>query len=98
MTLEELFDLKNNSALRNRVAAACWIECKIIFTELDSVPNHTERIKWAVYVLRDSGTGGKVNEVFKAALVVLTDPNTAIDSDIQTAVGQIVNKFATSGV
>ncbi len=98
MTLQELFELRNDSALRNRVAAACWNECKVIFTEAGSVTDHADRIKWAVYILRDSGTGGKVSEVFKAVLVVLTDPATATDADIQTAVGQIINKFATSGV
>jgi len=98
MTLEELFNLKNNSALRNKVAAACWLECKTIFTEADSVTNHLERIVWAVNILRDSGTGSKTREVFRAVLVVLTDPLTADDTDIKTAVGQVVNKFATAGV
>jgi len=98
MTLQELFELKDDSSLRNRVAAACWVECKTIFTEADTVESHAERIKWAVSVLRDSETGTRINEMFKAVLVVLTDPSTATDANIQTAVGQIINKFATAGV
>ena len=95
MTYEETFDQLGNSVLRNRVAVACWYEGKAIFLEAPEVP---ERIIWAVNIFRDNGTGTKINEVFKAILVVLTNPETATDEQIQTAVGQVVNKFAMAGV
>lgn len=98
-TLEALFDLRNSSALRNRVAAAGWNEAKDIFLEIDTTPNHAERIIWAVKMLRDSGGGSEVEQVFRAVCVLLQDDGeAATDTQIATAVGQVVNHFATAGV
>ena len=96
-TLQELFELRSSSELRNRVAAAGWREAKAIFTESESVPNHAERLIWAVRILRDVGDGGHVNEVFKAVIVLLESDNVT-DAQIETAVSQVVDKFATAGV
>ncbi len=98
-TLEQLFDLRNASALRNRVAAACWRTAKTIFQEADGTPLHAERLAWAVRILRDSGEGQPVLEIFRAAILLLENQGEqATDAEIQNAVDAIVNKFAVMGV
>ena len=98
-TLEQLFDLRNSSALRNRVAAAGWNEAKDIFLEDGATAHHAERVIWAVEMLRDNGSGAKVEQVFRAVCVLLQDDGeAATGTQIQTAVGQVVNHFATVGV
>lgn len=98
-TLEQLFDLRNSSVLRNRVAAAGWNEAKDIFLEVDTTAHHTERIAWAVMMLRDNGGGSEIEQVFRALCVLLQDTGeSSTDAQIQTAVGQVVNHFATAGV
>ena len=95
-TLQELFDLRNSSNLRNRVAAAGWRAAKIIFTEPDATSNHAARLKWAVRILQDDGDGQAVLQIFKAAIVLLeNDGEAAIDEQIETAVGQVINRFAS---
>ena len=98
-TLEALFDLRTLSVLRNRVAAAGWNEAKNIFLEDGATAHHTERITWAVKMLRDNGGGAEVEQVFRALCVMLQDTGkNSTDTEIQTAVGQVVNHFATAGV
>ena len=99
VTLDELFELRNSSALRNRVAAAGWNESKNIFLEDGAAAHHADRVTWAVKMLRDSGEGAEVEQVFRAVCVLLQDTGeTSTDIQIQTAVGQVVNHFATAGV
>ena len=98
-TLDELFKLRNSSALRNRVAAAGWNAAKDIFLEDGATAHHAERIAWAVKMLRDSGEGMEVEQVFRALCVLLQDSGeAATDTQIETAVGQVINHFATAGV
>lgn len=98
-TLEQLFDLRTLSALRNRVAAAGWNEAKTIFLEDAATAHHAERIAWAVKMLRDNGGGAEVEQIFRALCVMLQDTGeSSTDAQIQTAVGQVVNHFATAGV
>lgn len=94
-TLQELFDLRNNSALRNRVCAACWNAAKTIFLEPEATPLHAERLAWAVGILRDNGEGVAVQQIFRAVSVLLQDTNgTATDINIQNAVDTVIDKFA----
>lgn len=97
-TLKELFDMRNDSALRNKVAAAGWNAAKNIFVEDAATVNHAERLVWAVKALRDNGDGGTIGDIFKASIVLLQDNATPTDAQIQTAVEQVINKFATIGV
>lgn len=96
-TLQELFNMRCLSELRNRVAAAGWIAAKDIFTESTGVPNHAERLVWAIKVLRDHGEGQVVNDIFKSSIVLLQDIVNPSDAQIQTAVEQVIDKFATIG-
>lgn len=95
-TLQELFEMRHSSELRNKVAAAGWNAAKDIFTEEITVPNHVERLIWAVRALRDHGEGQMIGDIFKAAIVLLQDNASPTDVQIQTAVGQVIDKFATT--
>lgn len=97
-TLQELFDMRNSSELRNKVAAAGWNAAKDIFTEDDATPNHAERLIWAVKALRDHGDGETVSDIFKATVVLLQDDVNPTDTQIQTAVEQVIDKFATISI
>ena len=94
-TLQDLFDMRNDSVLRNMVAAAGWNAAKDIFVEDVGTPNHAERLVWAVKSLRDDGTGETVSDIFKASIVLLQDNASPTDAEIKTAVGQVIDKFAT---
>lgn len=94
-TLQELFDMRNDSVLRNMVAAAGWNAAKAIFIEDAATPNHAERLVWAVKALRDHGDGQTISDVFKATIVLLQDNADPTDAQIQTAVEQVIDKFAT---
>lgn len=94
-TLQELFDMRNDSLLRNKVAAAGWNAAKDIFVEDAGTPNHAERLVWAVKALRDHGDGETISDVFKASIVLLQDNATPTDAQIQTSVEQVIDKFAT---
>ena len=96
-TLQELFDMRNSSELRNKVAAAGWNAAKDIFTENEATINHAERLVWAVKALRDHGDGETISDIFKAAIVLLQDNANPTDIQIQTAVEQVIDKFATIG-
>jgi len=97
-TLQELFDMRNSSNLRNLVAAAGWNAARGIFTEDPLVEYHAERLIWAVKALRDHGDGQTISDIFKATIVLLQDNANPTDAQIQTAVEQVINKFATISV
>ena len=94
-TLQELFNMRNDTELRNKVAAAGWNAAKDIFVEDVGTPNHAERLVWAIKALRDLGDGETVGDIFKASIVLLQDSGTPTDIQIQTAVEQVIDKFAT---
>lgn len=47
-TLQALFEMRNDSGLRNRIAAASWNAAKDIFIEDAATTNHADRLVWAV--------------------------------------------------
>lgn len=55
-TLQELFNMRNDSALRNRVAAAGWNLAKDIFIEDGATVSHAERMIWAASPHTTAGT------------------------------------------
>ncbi len=96
-TLQELFDLRNNSALRNRVVAACWEAARAIFIESEGTSLHAERLAWAVRAFQDNGEGAAIMQVSRAASVLLQDDGeAATDSAVQVAVDAIIDKFAAA--
>jgi len=97
-TYTELYDLKNNAVLHNKVEVAVTVAAQAIFNELASVTNHVNRLLWAKDALIDPKS--KVQSMTWAILVTnkdatITNILSASDAAIQAAVNNIVNLFAT---
>lgn len=96
--LQDLFNMRDASELRNKVAAAVWNAAKNIFVENAEIPYHTERLIWAIKALRDDGSGNTIGDIFKATIVILQDASDPSDIQIQTSVEQVIDKFATINI
>lgn len=99
-TYAELFDLRNDSALKNRVSAAVIIAAETVMNELDTVPNHANRLIWAKGVFANPGT--ESDRMFMAVLAANSDASVAqiqgaSDAAIQTNVDDHIDLFADGG-
>ena len=65
-TYTELFDLRVNSSLRNRIAVAVTIAARAVMLEAVDVPNHANRYKWAATAF--SNPEGQADRFLWAAL------------------------------
>lgn len=97
-TLQQLFNFPKSPGLKEKVAAACWRTAKNIFVEPDSTTNHAERLQWAVKVLRAGDSEDLVMAEMLRAVVTMKDTDQITDPDIEAAVVNAVNAFATSGI
>lgn len=98
MTYAELYDYKNNTALRNRVTVACMVAAEAIRSEDPGTANHANRMTWAKRVFGDPDAAGA--QMLFAVLAANKDATpeqveAATDGQIQTVVGNAVNVFAT---
>lgn len=97
-TYDELRQASENDALRRRVQVACIVAAETIRTELDTVTNHVNRLKWAKAVFEnpavyaDRMLWAVLAQNKAATLSAITGAN---DSTIQTAVNAAVDVFAT---
>lgn len=96
-TYAELFDLRTDSALKNRVIAAVIIAAETVMNELDAVPNHANRLIWAKGVFANPGT--ESDRMFMAVLAANSDASVAqiqgaSDAAIQTNVDDHIDLFA----
>lgn len=97
-TYNELFSLRANDDLRNRIAVACVVQAETIRTEDDGTANHANRLLWAKQVFADPiGEAARMLWAILAQNKALTvaQITAATDAQIQTAVGNAVNVFAT---
>ena len=97
-TYTELFDLMNDSALRNRVSVACLVAAEAVRIEAGSVPNHANRLAWAKAAFSGPReTGERMLPAILAQNAGLTRAQilAAADSALQTAVNAAVDVFAT---
>lgn len=97
-TYTELFDLKNDSTLRNRIASACAIQAEVIRNETPGVTNHLNRLVWAKQAFANPER--KAEEMMWALLAANAAQTTsailaATDSAILAAVAAAVDIFAT---
>lgn len=97
-TYAELYGLRNNSALRNRVLTACVITAETVMNEVDTTPNHANRLIWAASVFANPAS--EANRMFMAVLaankdVTIAQIQGASDAAIQTNVDDHVDLFAT---
>ena len=96
-TYEELYALRNDSALRNRVTTACIIAAETVMNELVSVDNHANRLIWAKAVF--AGPSGEANRMFMAILAANSGLDgsaiqSATDAAIQANVDSHIDLFA----
>lgn len=95
---EELFTLKNNSALINRVQVACIVAAEMVMAELDTTPNHANRLLWAKDVFENPGR--EAARMYWAVLAANKDQDlgvitAATDLAIQSNVDEHIDLFAT---
>lgn len=96
-TYAELYDLRSDSALRNRVLVACAIAAEAIRIEDSGAANHAARLTWSKAVFADPNREAErmlwaVLAANKSATVAQITG--ASDATIQTAVNAAVNLFA----
>jgi len=99
-TYSELFDLRSNSALKNKITVACVIASELIRTEAPATVNHAARMQWAKAVFADPEA--EAERMFMAVLAqnaaaTVAAITGATDAAIQTAVMNAVDVFATAG-
>ena len=97
-TYTELYDLKTDSVLRNRVMVACIIAAETVMAELDTVENHANRLIWAAKVFANPAV--EANRMFMAILAANAATDVAViqsatDVAVQTNVDDHVDLFAT---
>jgi len=97
-TYTELYSLRSDSALRNRVMVACIVSAEAVMAEIDTTPNHANRLLWAASVFANPTTESM--RMFMAVLAANKDATisiiqTATDTQIQTNVDNHIDLFAT---
>lgn len=96
-TYKELFDLRNHSELRNRVAVAVTIAARKVMLEAPDTGNHANRMAWARTAF--ASPGGQADAFLAACLAANAAATTgqitgATDEALQMAVDAAVNVIA----
>lgn len=99
-TYTELYELHNDSALKNRVTVACVVAAEVVMNEDPDTGNHINRLLWAASVL--ASPQAEATRMYWALLAVnkdLTIENIkkATDAQIQSQVEAHIDLFATGG-
>lgn len=97
-TYAEIYDLRANSALKNKIAVACIIAAEAIRSEPTPTPNNANRLIWAKAVF--ASPDGEAARMLMAVLAqnsgfTVAQITNATDAAIQTAVNNAINVFAT---
>lgn len=97
-TLAEVYSMRSNADLKNRIAAAAAKQAYwIITTEPLDTPNHAERVTWAKSVMLDPET-----EANRMMWAVIQNPTiqtgSATDNDVEYVVNVLVDVFAIKAV
>lgn len=97
-TYQELYGLHNDSTLKNKVVAACIIAAETVMAEIDTTPNHADRLLWAAAVFASPQI--EASRMYWAVLAANKDApvaaiRSASDGAIQTNVDAHVDLFAT---
>jgi len=96
-TYAELYALRNDSALRNRVVTACIMAAETVMNELDTVPNNANRLIWAKAVF--ANPNAEADRMFMAILAANSGADVSViqgatDAAIQTNVDDHIDLFA----
>lgn len=97
-TYTELFELRGNSTLRNRVAVAMIVAAETIRNEDGGTANHANRLLWAKEVFQ--GRLPQANDMLTAVVAANKDATvaqiaSATDAALQANVDAAVDVFAT---
>ena len=79
-TYAELYDLRNDSALKNRVTTACIIAAETIMNEDVGTMNHVNRLLWAKAVFANPSS-----EAERMFMAILAANSAATVANIQNA-------------
>ena len=93
----ELFGLRSNDLLRNRIVVACAVAAEAVRVEAETTPNHANRLTWAKAVFANPIAEGErmiwailaQNAGFTVAQITGAD-----DATVLAAVKNAVNVFA----
>lgn len=97
-TYAELFGLRSEDAIRNRIAVACVVAANGIRLEDAGTANHANRLTWAAAVFADPEA--EAERMLWAVLAqnasaTVAQILSASDAEVQVAVDAAVNVFAT---
>uniref|UniRef100_A0A6M3L653 Uncharacterized protein n=1 Tax=viral metagenome TaxID=1070528 RepID=A0A6M3L653_9ZZZZ len=98
-TYSELYDLRENAAMLEKIEVACWIQADIIRSEGVVTTNHAERLAWAAKVYADPK-----NEAYRMLPQLVAQNKSASiaqiigagDAAIQANVSNAVDLFAVA--
>jgi hypothetical protein len=96
-TYEELYNLRNESGLKNKVTTACIIAAETVMNELVTVDNHANRLLWAKSVFANPAS--EAERMFMAILAANQAADSAVilaatDASIQSNVDDHIDLFA----
>lgn len=99
-TYEELFSLRNDSTLKNKVTSAVVIAAETVMNESGATDNHANRVIWAKAVF--VSPTAEANRMFWAVLAANSGAAVgaitgASDSAIQANVDDHIDLFADGG-
>ncbi|KKL99849.1 hypothetical protein LCGC14_1810340 [marine sediment metagenome] len=96
-TYSELFGILGDSLLRNKITVAVGVAAETIRTEVDTTPNHTERVVWSKKAF--TGPALVADEILWS--VIMANRSLTIaqilgagDSAIQANVDAVIDHFA----
>lgn len=97
-TYAELYNLHNDSALRNRIIIAVVVAAETVMNEEENTPNHANRLVWACSVF--ASPDREADRMFMAVLAANRDLDVAqiqaaSDAAIQASVDAHIDLFAT---
>lgn len=97
-TYTELFDLRSDTNLRNRITAAVAIQADVVRLENVNTANHANRVIWAKQAF--TNPEAVANQMMWGLLAInkaatVAQVQGATDASILTAVASLVDSFAT---
>lgn len=97
-TYTELYELRQQASLLNKIAVACMVSAYSIASEDVATTLHDQRVKWAVDVFNSPEAWAQ--KMLRLVLIAnaaatVSQINGATDQAIQTQVDDAVNLFAS---
>lgn len=91
----EIYRLYQSSLVRSKVQGLMVRAANDIYNELDTVPNHAQRLKWALDVMKDGANNINVMMAF-VAMNALILGGAYVDEDLRFLVNSNIDKWAVT--